>query len=384
MSGASEVSTIPLTRPYFGEAESQNALAAMKSGWVAGQGPWGEVLEARVARRAGRRYGVAVNNCTAGLHLALAALGLKPGDEVLVADYTFPATAHAVLYCGAIPRFVDVRRDTGTIDPALVTDRISPKTVGIIGVDALGMPADWNQLEQLAAEAGLWLVEDAACSLGGSYEGNPCGSFGDAAVFSLHARKGITCGEGGIVVTDDEELVETIRSASNFGIVSAYRRQNLSAAISPEFADLGYNYKLSDILAAIAVAQLDRLDDLLEMRRALANRYAELLDPLPGVSAPSEPPDRMSTWQTYAVTLTSGIERDDLLVSLRRRGIGSTFGTYSLAQQPIYASSDRCPVSTSLFRRQVALPLFPALGAEEQHDVVETLSRLLPQHHSAI
>jgi dTDP-4-amino-4,6-dideoxygalactose transaminase len=181
-----------------------------------------------------------VNDCTAGLHLALAALGLGPGHEVIMADYSFPGTGHAVLYCGATPVFVDVRADTGTIDPHLVEAGITSRTRAIVAADALGVPADWCALEQAAWHHGLFLVEDAASSAGGSYRDHPCGSFGEVAVFSLDARKGIICGEGGVVTTDDA---------------------------------------------------------------ALAARYAELLAEVPGIELPSVPPDRSPTWQTYAVTV---------------------------------------------------------------------------------
>jgi perosamine synthetase len=368
---------VPLTRPSTDHRELDAVAAVLDSGWLAGQGPRGTELERAFAELTGRSHAVAVNNCTAGLHLALAALGVGPGDEVLVADYTFPATAHAVLYCGAIPRFADVRKDTGTVDVDRLAERITSRTRGIIGVDALGVPADWSALESLAREHGLFLLEDAACSVGGTFEGRPCGAFGDVAVFSLHARKGITCGEGGVVLTDDAETAARVRSMSCFGMRSAYARQGAGHLDIPEFDAVGYNYKLSDVLAAIALVQLDKLDGFLERRRALADRYAAQLADVPGVSAPQTPGDREPTWQTYAVTVDENVDRDAAVVALRARGIGSQIGTYALHREPVYAAPVDCPTSDLLFRRHLALPMYADLTDADQDRVVAALREVI-------
>jgi len=349
----------------------------LESGWLAGQGPRGTELEAAFAELSGRAHAVAVNNCTAGLHLSLAALGVGPGDEVLVADYTFPATGHAVLYCGARPRFVDVRRDTGTLDVECAAERITARTRGIIGVDALGVPADWTALESLAAEHDLFLVEDAACSVGGFFDGRPCGAFGDVAVYSLHARKGITSGEGGMVVTNDAGIAERVRRTSCFGMSSAFARQHSDRLEIPEFAEVGYNYKLSDILAAIALVQLGKLDGFMARRRALAQRYATLLDGVPGIHTPRIPDDRDPTWQTYAVTVDEDVDRDAAVLGLRAHGIGSTIGTYALHREAVYDAPRDCPRSEELFRRHLALPMYADLTATDQERVVDALIEVL-------
>jgi dTDP-4-amino-4,6-dideoxygalactose transaminase len=350
----------------------------LASGWLAGQGPRGTELEAGFRELTGRAHAVALNNCTAGLHLALVALGVGPGDEVLVADYSFPATGHAVLYTGGTPVFVDVRADTGTLDADLVEAAITPRTRGIVGVDGLGMPADWDPLTALAQRHGLFLLEDAACAAGGSYAGRPCGSFGDVAVFSLHARKGITCGEGGVLVTDDAALATRVREASCFGMQSAFARQSADSLALPAFATLGYNYKLSDVLAAVACVQLGKLDGFLARRAAIAARYAELLVDVPGVVAPATPADRVPTWQTYAVTVTEPFDRDAVAVALRAQGIGCTIGTYAMHREPVYGPpAEPCPVSTRLFERHLALPMHTELTDAEQDRVVETLAKVL-------
>jgi dTDP-4-amino-4,6-dideoxygalactose transaminase len=349
----------------------------LDSGWLAGQGPHNAALEDGFRQLTGRQHAIALNNCTAGLHLALAALGVGAGDEVLVADYSFPATGHAVLYCGAKPVFVDVRADTGTIDTSLVEGAITARTRGIVAVDALGIPADWNPLHDVARRHGLFLVEDAACSAGGVYSGRPCGSFGDVAVFSLHARKGITCGEGGVLVTDDDAIATRVRHAACFGMESAFARQSAAFQI-PAFTGVGYNYKLSDILAAIAVVQLGKLEQFTQRRQAIADRYGRLIAEIPGILAPQVPGDRMSTWQTYAVTVQEPVSRDAMIVALREQGVGCNIGTYALHRQAAYEPDVAgCPVSRRLFEQHLALPMFTELSNAEQDRVVEVLAKVI-------
>jgi perosamine synthetase len=365
---------IPLSRPCTDERELEAVRQVLESGWLAGQGPRGTELERRFASLSGRRHAIAVNNCTAGLHLALLARGIGAGDEVIVADYTFPATAHAALFCGATPVFADVRSDTATIDADSVRALITSRTRAIIGVDSLGVPADWDDLESIAREHSLFLVEDAACATGGEYRDAPCGSFGDVAVYSLHARKGITSGEGGVIVTDDDALAEAMRMASCFGMRSAFARQSTSTLELPEFAVLGFNYKLSDILAAVGCVQFDKLEGFLAERRAIADRYAALLTGLDGVNAPAIPDDRLPTWQTYALTVDSDVSRDRVVMAMRERGVGANIGTYALRDQPVYADQVApCPVSADLLQRHLAIPMFNGLAEADQERVVDVL-----------
>lgn len=369
---------IPLARPSTDESELAAVANVLRSGWLAGQGPSGTELEEGFKRLTGCAHAVAVNNCTAGLHLALAALGAGCGDEVLVADYSFPATGHAVLYCGASPVFVDVRADTGTMDPDLVEDAITPRTRGVLAVDALGIPADWDPLHEIARRHGLFLIEDAACAVGGMYRGRPCGSFGDVAVFSLHARKCITCGEGGVLTTDNQPVAQRARHSACFGMETAFARQSANALPLPVFSDLGYNYKLSDMLAAIASVQLSKLDGFTRRRRTIAARYAEMLAEVPGILAPSVPGDRIPTWQTYAVAVQEPLDRDVIAGALRAVGIGCNIGTYALHRQDVYGPAVReCPVSDGLFRRHLALPMYADLTDTEQDRVVETLGKIV-------
>lgn len=374
---------VPLGFPSLGAAELDAVNEAFRSGWVAGQGPRTRAFEEAFAERCGVAHAVAVNNCTAGLHLALLALGVGPGDEVLVADYTFPATGHAVLYCGARPVFVDVRADTATIDAQAIEAAVTARTRGIIAVDAFGQVADYDEIEAISKTHGLFVLEDAACAAGAVYHGRPTGSFGDVACFSLHGRKGITCGEGGVVTTDDQAIADRVRKLSCFGMESAFSRQQSTQLPIPVFDDLGYNYKLSDILAAIAFVQLQRLDELLARRRRAAGRYAAGLRPLAHVEAPSDPTDREQVFQSYAVTIGEPLERDRIALALRDRGIGCNIGTYASHLQPIYASSGvapvRCPTSARLFRQHLALPMHAELSDDDVDHVVAVLSEVIDE-----
>jgi dTDP-4-amino-4,6-dideoxygalactose transaminase len=368
---------VPLTRPSLGEAELDAVRRVFDSGWVAGQGPAGRRLEEGFAVLAGREHAVAVSSCTAGLHLVLQGLGIGPGDEVLVPDYTFPATAHAVLYTGATPRLVDVRATDGCIDVDRLEGAVTARTRAVVAVDCLGMPADWGRLASFADRRGLALVEDAACSTGGSFEGRPCGSFGQAAVFSLHARKGVTSGEGGVVVTDDAALAERVRRLSSFGMESARTREASTEIDIPVFTEVGYNYKLADILAAVGVVQLSRLDELLAGRAAAAARYAELLAGVPEITLPRAADGTIPTWQTYAVTVASGVPRDSLIAALRSQGVGCNIGTYSLSSQPLFSSSPANPVGQDLYHRHLALPMFSDISEAEQRYVADALVEAL-------
>ena len=367
---------IPLTRPSVGRAELGAVARVFESGWLAGQGPEGEKLEAAFGQMTGRDHAVAVSNCTAGLHLALRALGVGPGDEVLVADYSFPATAHAVLNVGARPVFVDVLVGTGTVDPEVADRRITRRTRALLVVDSLGMPADWDRLTALARDRGVPLLADCACSAGATFGGRPTGRFGDIAVFSLHARKGVTSGEGGVVVTDDPDLARRVRAESGFGILGPRSRPPGDPAGG--FEDEGFNYKLADVLAAIGVVQMGRLTELTSRRRSVAQVYAELLGDLPGVAVPREPSDRASSWQTYAVRLDDHIDRDAVIAALRDRGIGSTIGTYAQHEQPVFGGvPGSCPVSARLGRQHLALPMFAELTPQAQERVAAGLAEVV-------
>ena len=364
---------IALGQPTLGEPELRAVAEVFRSGWIAGNGPTGARFGTEFAGVAGTAYALPVNNCTAALHLAVSALGAGPGDEVVVADYTFPATGHAVVYAGATPVFADVRADTATVDPEAVAAAVTERTVGVIAVDAMGQCADYDELQALADARGLWLVEDAACSAGATYRGRPAGSFGDAACFSFHGRKGITAGEGGALTTDRDDVAAQARKTHAFGIESALDRAGTTDLPIPEFDEIGYNYKLSDVAAAIMLAQLERLPDLVAARQAVADAYASMLADLELVTLPVTAPDRTHSWQSYVVTLDPSVSRGAVAAELRSQGVQCNFGTYASHLQPVYGVTTPCPVSADLFRRHLAVPMHANLTEAEVERVATTL-----------
>lgn len=369
--------TIPLVHASLGEPELAAVAEVFASGWPAGQGPKGKALETELVARYGVGGAVAVSNCGAALHLALSALGVKPGDEVIVADYTFPAPAHAVLYVGAVPIFADVRADTGTIDPQAVADLIGPRTVGVIVVDTVGLPADYAELTAIAERNNLFLIEDAACAVGATYQGQKAGALAPVACLSFHGRKGATSGEGGALLTADPALAAGARRTASFGIESIFDQAQVVGLPIPVFTEAGYNYKLSDIAAAIVQVQLGRADELLERRRAVAARYAELLADEDLVTLPNVPADRTHAWQSYLLKLDPSVDRARVAAELRAQSIGCGHGTWACHLQPVYDTKQQCPVSADLFARQLAIPMHAELSMEQVERVVAALRTAL-------
>ena len=362
---------IKLTKPYFDEEEIKAVRDTLASGWVAGQGPKGKELEAYLKGYLRVRNVIPVNNCTAGLHLALLAIGIGEGDEVIVSDYTFPATGHAVLYCGGQPRFCDVKLDTYNINPNLIEAKINENTKAIIVVHEFGLMADMEPIREIADKYGLKIIEDAACALGAQYKGEMAGSFGDIATFSFHARKNLTCGEGGAVVTNNSKYAAYIRSLSSFGMKSALAREGEFSI--PSFNIMGYNYKLSDINSAVVLEQLKKYPRILKKKRELAALYNQLLKNSDYLTLPKEEKDYFHVYQTYVVTVDSSIDRNKLIVALREDGVQSTIGTYASHSQEVYQSEDECPNSLFLFKHSLALPLYYTLQESEVEEVTDKL-----------
>lgn len=368
---------VVLGQPTTGEEEVEAVRRVLESGWVAGQGPATKAFEAAFADTVGAPHALAVNNCTAGLHLALLAHGVGPGDEVIVADYTYPATAHAVLFCGATPRFADVLPGTGLIDPEAVESLVNEHTVGIVAVDGMGQPAHYDELGAIGRAKGLFLVEDATYAAGASYKGKPAGhpDLADVAAFSLHGRKGITSGEGGVVTTGSDEIAAFVGTRLCFGVESALSRAGSADLPISVFANLGWNYKLSDIASAIAHVQLGRLEHLVAARIRVAGMYGELLGGSELLELPMGLPDRVHPFQTYALTLAPEVDRSRTAMSLRSQGIGCNIGTFACHVQPVYDTSDVCPVSADLFARHLAIPMHANLTDDEVERVAETVHK---------
>ena len=372
--------TIPLVHASLGERELAAVTQVFSSEWTAGQGPRGKALEAELTRRYGVGGAVALSNCGAALHLSLLALGVEPGDEVIVADYSFPAPAHAARYVGAVPVFADVRADTATIDPMAVADLVGPRTVGVIAVDTVGLPADYAELEAITDRYGLFLIEDAACAVGATYQGRQAGALAPVGCLSFHGRKGITSGEGGALLAADPALAADARLRSSFGIEPIFDQARVVGLPIPEFTAIGYNYKLSDIAAAILQVQIDRVGELLDRRQAIAERYADLLGEEELAAVPHVPDDRTHAWQTYMLTLDPSVDRAAVAAELRAQGIGCGHGTWACHLQPAYETKQRCPVSADLFGRHLAIPMHAELSMDQAERVAEALRAALRAH----
>ena len=355
---------IPLTRPYFDSEEIEELREVLDSGWVS-QGPKTKEFEDAVAKYVGTKYAIAVTNCTAALHLSLLAIGIKKGDEVLVADYTFPATGHVVLYCRAKPIFVDIDLKTYNINPELIDEKVSDKTKAVIPVHTFGQPAEMDAIMEVAEENNLKVIEDAACAFGAKYKDKYAGAIGNTACFSFHARKGITTGEGGMVVTDDEDLAEKIRNLSVFGVPPAWDRGKSTGFIIRKFTEVGYNYKMSDITAAVGVAQLRKLDKMIERKRELAKYWNEKLQEMESIEPPYVNENVKHIYQSYAALVDKRINRNKLIEVLMKKGIQTQIGTYASHIQPVYNSEDKCPNSSDIFNRSLALPMYYMLKEED-------------------
>jgi perosamine synthetase len=361
---------IRLNVPLLGEEEADAVARVLQTGYLT-QGAKAAELERQIADLVGVPYGFATSSATTGLHLALVALGVGPGDEVIIPDFSFPATANVVVQQGAVPVFVDIRLADFGMDPDLLEAAITPKTKAIMPVHAFGLIADMDPILAIAAAHGIPVIEDAACALGAVYNGRQAGSIGDAGVFSFHPRKVITTGEGGMIMTANDELASRVRVLRSHGAVRGEHYMS--------FVEAGFNYRLSDVHAAIGVAQMDRLDTILDGRRALATQYASILGGIDGVTPPATPAGRTHTYQSYVVLLDEDIDRDRVIDAMRDRGIETTLGTYGMHLQPYFRErfgidDAALPQSTRAHSSALTLPLYQGLAADDLATVAEALA----------
>ncbi len=368
---------IPLLRPYFDSDEVQELQKVLESGWVA-QGPKVKEFEENISDYLGLKYAVAVTNCTAALHLSLLGIGIQEGDEVLVGDYTYPATGHSVAYCRGKPVFVDIDPKTYNIDPDRIEEKITEKTKAIIPVHTFGQPVEMDRILEIARSHGLKVIEDAACALGAKYKGRYAGTMGDVGCFSFHARKGITTGEGGMVVTNNEELANKVRKLSVFGLEGTWEREEKGFYI-PKFTELGYNYKMSDITAAVGVAQLRKLDKIISRKRKLAKYWDENLQEIGGIESPFVDENSFHIYQSYVALVDDKIDRNRLIEKLGENGVQAQIGTYASHIQPAYGSDDECPNSLEIFNRALALPMYYNLKEEEIDRAIDAIRNTLEE-----
>jgi perosamine synthetase len=368
---------IPFTRPYLRGHEGQAVAEVIASGWVS-QGPRVRAFEAAFAERVGAADAVATTNCTTALQLALYVSGVGPGDEVIVPSLSFIATANAVWQNGATPVFADVDPLTYNLDAASAERAITSATKAIMPVHQLGLPADMDPLLALAARHDLEVIEDAACAIGASYRGRPIGSLGPLACFSLHPRKVITTGEGGMIAVSDVATAERLRQLRQHAMdVSDLARHGAEDVVIESYPERGWNARMTDMQAALGLCQLELLDEILAERTRQAARYTEAIARMPYLEPPFEPDYAERTWQSYAFRLAPGapIGRTQLMRELLADGIATRRGVMAIHEEPAYASVRAdLPHTEAATRDTLMVPLFPGLSDDEQDHVIDRLA----------
>jgi dTDP-4-amino-4,6-dideoxygalactose transaminase len=364
-------------RPWLGAEEAAAVTEVLESGWVA-QGPRVAAFEAAFAGRMAAGHAVAVSSCTTALHLSLVVAGVRPGDDVVVPSFSFIATANAAVYCGARPVFADVDPVTGNVTADTVAAALTPRTRAVVVVDQGGVPVDLEPVRAVCDPRGIAVVEDAACGAGSEYRGRPVGAGADVTAWSFHPRKIITTGEGGMVTTDLAEWAARARRLREHAMdVSAAERHRSVLAPAERYVEVGFNYRMTDLQAAVGLVQLDRLDEIVARRREIAARYGAALAGVPGLRPVTDPPHGTTNYQSFWVEVAPPypLDRDGLLARLAEHGVSARRGIMATHRQPAYA--DRAhpplPVTERLTDATLILPVFHQMTADEQDRVVDAV-----------
>ncbi|MGI8837253.1 MAG: DegT/DnrJ/EryC1/StrS family aminotransferase [Pyrinomonadaceae bacterium] len=381
---------IPITKTVFGAEEMAAVQKPLESGWVV-QGPFVRQFEEQFSSFTKSRFSIATSSCTTALHIAVAALGLKPGDEVIVPAFTWVATANVVEYMGARPIFCDIDLRTFNVDPRQIEALITTRTVGLIPVHLFGLCADMQSVMEIARKHSLWVVEDAACAFGSWFRGQHAGTFGEAGCFSFHPRKSITTGEGGMITTSQEELDLLSRSLRDHGASRSdfARHRDKHAFLLAEYNHLGYNFRLTDIQGALGCAQMGRAEWILAERARCARFYDQALGDSEWLVTPAVDEGYVHGYQAYVClfrpeqpTLKNAErvhhQRNDLMTRLEISGVSTRQGTHAAALVGYYAgkyglSSDQFPNAYLAERLSLTLPLYPQMSEAEQSYVCESL-----------
>lgn len=382
MSTATMTRNIPVAKPFIGKEEEALVLEVLRSGWVS-QGPKVAEFEKRFAEYVGAAHAIAVSSCTTALHMAFVAAEIKAGDEVLCPSLSFIATANSIRYVGATPVFVDIDPVTYNMDPAKIEAAITPKTKAILLVHQIGLPSDIAAISEIAKRHGLVVIEDAACAIGSEYDGKRIGAPHTLmACFSFHPRKILTTGEGGMVTTADPKIADRLRKMRQHAMsISDLTRHSSSTIVSESYPEVGFNYRMTDMQAALGLVQLQRLDEMIAWRRHLAMRYSKALSDINWMLPPVEPVGYRHNFQSYMVRLTANapISRDRLMQELLDRGISSRRGIMASHRELPYAEerwARELKESESAADSCIVFPLYHTMTEDDQDFVIESIREI--------
>ncbi|MCC6906278.1 MAG: UDP-4-amino-4,6-dideoxy-N-acetyl-beta-L-altrosamine transaminase [Anaerolineae bacterium] len=373
---------LPYGRQTIDDEDIAAVVAVLRSDWLT-TGPKVAEFEAAFTSAIGVSHAVAVNSGTAALHAAVFALGIQPGDEVIVTPMTFAASANAVLYQGGTPVFVDVDPDTLLIDPGTVRRAVTERTRAIIAVDYAGQPCDYDTLYAIAREHNLRIIDDACHAIGGSLNGRPVGTLADLSTFSFHPVKHITSGEGGVITTDDADLAARMRRFRNHGIDSDHHQRSKTGSWFYEMHDLGFNYRLTDFQSALCTSQLARLDGWVARRQAIARQYDAAFAQMPAVRPLGYRAGAVHAHHLYVIQLELErlcVDREAIYAALRAEGIGVNVHYIPVYLHPYYREqgyqTGLCPLAEAAYQRILSLPVFPAMSDADVQDVIDAVGKV--------
>ncbi len=372
--------TIPYGRQSIDNSDIESVVEILKSDWLT-TGPEVEKFEHAFSNFANSKYSIVVSNGTAALHCAMAAIGIGPGDEVIIPTITFVATANSVVFQGGTPVFADVENDTLLIDVKDVEKKMTSRTKAIVAVDYAGQPADYSRLQALASQYKLPIIADACHAIGGSYKGKPVGALADLSTFSFHPVKNITTGEGGMITTNNQNFAKRMYLFRNHGITTDFRQREKQGSWHYEMAEIGYNYRLSDFQCALGISQLKKLPGWVRDRQKIASHYDKSFSNIPGVIPIISKKDINHAYHLYVIKIDPNfmsVDRDSLFTQLRNKGIGVNVHYMPVHYHPFYVKKynttpGMCPVAESAYKQILSLPIYPDMSVQDQDFVIKSI-----------